>query len=155
MRALVFILGLAACVPIPIPIPVGSVSAPQVRTLAASSAPDAGFDAQLTTARGRPIAHNTQLAAVARAHAADMATRGYFSHSSPEGSTSGARAAAAGIPACGIGENIAQGQASSAEVFAGWMASGGHRRNMLNPRMAIYGLGRSGDTWVMMLYQPC
>ncbi|MFT5065321.1 MAG: hypothetical protein ACI9TA_000935 [Reinekea sp.] len=155
MRALVVILGLAACVPIPVPIPMVSVSAPQVRTLAASSAPDAGFDAQLTAARGRPIAHNAQLAAVARAHAADMARRGYFSHNSPEGSTSGGRASTAGVPACGIGENIAQGQTSSTQVFAGWMASGGHRRNMLNPRMASYGLGRSGDTWVLMLYQPC
>lgn len=155
MRALVMILGLTACVAIPIPIPMVSVSAPQVRTLAASSAPDAGFDAQLVNARGKPIAHNTQLAAVARAHAADMVARSYFSHNTPEGVGSGARAAAAGIPACGIGENIAFGQTSSAEVFAGWMASGGHRRNMLNPRMASYGLGRVGDTWVLMLYQPC
>lgn len=153
MRVLAMILGLAACVPIPIPMV--TVSSSQVRTLATSQAADPGFDAQLQNVRGKPIAHNAQLAAVARAHAADMAARGYFSHMSPEGRGSGARAAAAGVPSCGIGENIAQGQTSSAEVFAGWMGSSGHRRNMINPRMASYGLGRSGDTWVLMLYQPC
>ena len=155
MRALVLILGLAACVPVLIPIPMTSVSAPQARTLAASQAPDTGFEAQLRNVRSRPIAHNAQLAAVARAHAADMVARSYFSHNSPEGVNSGARAAAVGIPACGIGENIAFGQKSSTEVFAGWMASASHRHNMVNPRMASYGLGRAGNTWVLMMYQPC
>jgi uncharacterized protein YkwD len=155
MRALVIGLALSGCIVVPIPIPVGTMSAPQVRNLSAVAAPDAAFDAQLKTARSQPIAYNADLAAVARAHAADMAARGYFSHTSPEGVGSGARAAKAGIPACGIGENIATGQVTSAEVFAGWMASGGHRRNMLNPRMASYGLGRAGDTWVMLLYAPC
>lgn len=153
MRVIAMILGLAACVPVPIPMV--TVSAPQVRTLAASQAPDAGFDAQLQNVRSAPITHNAQLAAVARAHAADMNARGYFSHTSPEGLGSGDRATAAGIPACGIGENIASGQTSFADVFAAWMASDGHRRNMVNSRMASYGLGRAGDTWVMMLYQPC
>ena len=153
MRVFAMILGLAACVPVPIPIV--TISAPQVRTLVSSQAPDAGFDAQFQNVRRKPIAYNAPLSAVARAHAADMDARGYFSHNSPEGISSGARAEAAGIPACGIGENIAKGQTSSAEVFAGWMASEGHRRNMVNPGMASYGLGRAGDTWVLMLYQPC
>jgi len=155
MRVLAIILGLSACVPIIIPIPIGTVSNQQVRTLAVSRAPDAGFDAKFQNVRSKPIAHNAQLAAVARAHAVDMDRRGYFSHNSPEGVSSGARTAAAGIAACGIGENIAKGQTSSAEVFAGWMASDGHRRNMVNTGMASYGLGRAGDTWVLMLYQPC
>ena len=155
MRVLAIILGLSACVPIIIPIPIGTVSNQQVRTLAVSRAPDAGFDAKFQNVRSKPIAHNAQLAAVARAHAVDMDRRGYFSHNSPEGVSSGARAEAAGIAACGIGENIAKGQTSSAEVFAGWMASDGHRRNMVNTGMASYGLGRAGDTWVLMLYQPC
>ena len=155
MRVLAIILGLSACVPIIIPIPIATVSNQQVRTLVSSQAPDAGFDAQFQNVRSKPIAHNAQLAAVARAHAVDMDRRGYFSHNSPEGISSGARAAAAGIPACGIGESIAKGQMSSAEVFAGWMASEGHRRNMVNTGMASYGLGRAGDTWVLMLYQHC
>ncbi len=155
MRVLAMILVLGACVPILIPIPIATGSVPQVRTLVSSQAPDADFNAQFQNIRGKPIAYNAQLAAVAQAHAADMDARGYFSHNSPEGIGSGARAAAAGIAACGIGENIAKGQTSSAEVFAGWMASDGHRRNMVNTGMASYGLGRAGDTWVLMLYQPC
>lgn len=156
MRALILGLVLSGCVAAPIPISIGSGSTPQqVRNLSAAAAPDAAFDAQLKSARNQPIAYNADLAAVARAHAADMAARGYFSHTSPEGVSSGARAATVGIPACGIGENIAMGQVTSDEVFKGWMASGSHRRNMLNPRMASYGLGRAGDTWVLMLYAPC
>lgn len=155
MRALLIGLALSGCIAVPIPIPVATISAPQVRSLSAAVATDAAFDAQLKSVRNQPIAFNAKLASVARAHAADMEARGYFSHSSPEGVAAGARAAAVGIPACGIGENIAQGQVTSDEVFKGWMASGGHRRNMLNPRMASYGLGRVGDTWVLMLYAPC
>lgn len=152
MRFLVLLLALSACVVVPVPI---STKSAQVRTLSAATAPDAAFDAQLQAARSRPIAYNARLAAVARAHAADMQARGYVGHVSPEGKRAGDRAAAAGIPACGIGENVGQGQGSSAEIFAAWMKSRGHRRNMLNPKMASYGLGRAGDHWVLVLYTPC
>ncbi len=153
MRIFALVLGLSACVVVPVPVP--TFEAAQVRSLAAAAAPDAGFHVQLNGARSKPIAYNTQLAAVAQAHAADMEARRYFDHASPEGARSSDRAAAVGIPACGIGENIAQGQKSSAQAFNGWMTSGPHRRNMENPRMASYGLGRAGDSWVLMLYTPC
>ncbi len=155
MRAFALFLGLSACVVVPIPIPVPSGQQSQVRSLPAATAPDASFHAQLNGARSKPIAYNARLAAVAQAHAADMEARGYFEHTSPEGARGGDRAAAAGIPACGIGENIAKGQKNSAEAFAAWMTSGAHRRNMENPRMASYGLGHAGDSWVLMLYTPC
>lgn len=155
MRAIALFLGLSACVIVPIPVPTSVGEQSQVRSLRASTAPDAGFHARLNGARTTPIAYNAQLAAVARAHAQDTQARGYFDHKSPEGLRAGDRAAAVGIPACGIGENIAKGQKDSAEVFEAWMSSGGHRRNMENPRMASYGLGQSGDAWVLMLYTPC
>lgn len=153
MRAFALILGLSACVVVPVPVPTFETA--QLRSLSATTAPDAGFHAQINGVRSKPIRYNAQLAAVAQAHAADMNARGYFDHTSPEGVRGPDRAAAAGIPACGIGENIAQGQKSSAQAFTGWMGSGGHRRNMENPRMASYGLGHAGDTWVLMLYAPC
>lgn len=155
MRSLIFLLGLQACIIVPVPIPVPTMSQAPVRNLSTSTAPDTSFHAQLNAVRRQPIAFNAQLSAVARRHAADMQARGYFDHVSPEGARSQDRAAAAGISNCGIGENIAQGQKSWTEVFTAWMNSGGHRRNMLNPRMASYGLGQAGDYWVLMLYTPC
>ena len=155
MRILGLLFGLSACVVVPLPLPVGTVSQAQVRTLVANVAPDAGFDASFQAVRSSPIRYNAQLSAIAATHAADMEARNYFDHASPEGLRASDRAAARGIPGCGIGENIAQGQKSSAEVFAAWMASAPHRKNMLNPRMASYGVGSAGDSWVLMLYTPC
>lgn len=61
----------------------------------------------------------------AEAHARDMITREYFSHTSPEGKTSGDRAIAAGYTGEGMGENIASTAAedSPQEVFGLWMNS--------------------------------
>lgn len=131
----------------------------QVRTLAAQTAPDALFDQMLANVRTQGnlsnLAYNAQLGQAAQAHADDMVKRGYFNHLSPEGADVKARVSALGLPACGLGENIAQGQITSAETFEGWMGSGPHRRNIMNPRMASYGLGQSGETWVLVLYAPC
>lgn len=155
MRSLIFLLGLKACIIVPLPMPVPTMSQAPVRALAATAAPNTRFDAQLNAARSQPISYNAQLAAVAQKHAADMQARSYLSHATPEGTRAKNRAAAAGLPSCGIGENIAQGQKTSDDVFTAWMNSGGHRRNMLNPRMASYGIGQAGDYWVLMLYTPC
>ena len=155
MRILGLLLGLSACVVVPVPLPVMTISQPQVRTLAANVAPDAGFDASFQAVRRTPIRYNAQLGAIAKAHAADMEARNYFDHASPEGLRARDRAAARGIPGCGIGENIGQGQKSSAEVFAAWMNSAPHRKNMLDPRMASYGFAGVGESWVLVFYAPC
>lgn len=158
MRFFVLLVALGACVPIIIPVPV-MAPAGEVRVLASEQASDQGFEALLNghrTALGRtPLTQNAQLTRAAMAHAADMNTRGYFGHRTPEGVDSSARAQAVGLPRCGLGENIAYGQKSSTEVFKGWLASGPHRRNIENKNMASYGLGRAGDKWVLMLYSPC
>jgi len=54
-----------------------------------------------------------------------------------------------------IGENIAAGQRSPEEVMAAWMASPGHRANILNPAFREIGLGvvnrgRFGLYWVQI-----
>lgn len=54
-----------------------------------------------------------------------------------------------------IGENIAAGQRSPEEVMAAWMASPGHRANILNPAFREIGIGvvnrgRSGLYWVQI-----
>ena len=67
MRILGLLLGLSACVVVPVPLPVMTISQPQVRTLAANVAPDAGFDASFQAVRSTPIRYNAQLGAIAKA----------------------------------------------------------------------------------------
>jgi uncharacterized protein YkwD len=92
---------------------------------------------------------NPKLDAAAQRHAEDMLARAYFAHESPEGKTVRERARAAGYDWRAVGENIAEGQLSIAEVMETWMNSPGHRRNILDKGFKELGvglaLGRSGD----------
>lgn len=88
------------------------------------------------------------LNAAAQAHAEDMARRGFYSHYSPESRDLAARYVAHGGGRWSIiAENIAQClgcRANSAQLRRfqeGWMRSAGHRRNILDPRVASFGFG--------------
>ncbi len=76
------------------------------------------------------------LQSVARQRANDMATRGYFSHTSPTGQTAFTLIDAAGIYAPYAAENIGYNtypdSQSTAQVLAAFMASPGHRANIMN-----------------------
>ena len=92
----------------------------------------------------RPLAVDPALTAAAQAYSADMAARAFYSHTSPEGSQPWDRAAAAGSRMRAIGENIACGQRSPAEVVEGWMNSPGHRANILKRDFTHIGIGFAG-----------
>ncbi|SES43009.1 Uncharacterized conserved protein YkwD, contains CAP (CSP/antigen 5/PR1) domain [Streptomyces sp. yr375] len=92
----------------------------------------------------RPLAVDPSLTAAAQAHSADMVARAFYSHTSPEGGRPWDRAAAAGSTRRTIGENIACGQRSAAEVVDGWMNSPGHRANILEPAFTHIGVGYEG-----------
>ncbi|MFJ2652027.1 CAP domain-containing protein [Streptomyces sp. NPDC087420] len=92
----------------------------------------------------RPLAPDRRLAGAAQTYSADMAARAFYSHTSPEGLAPWDRAAAAGAPHRGIGENIACGQRTAAEVVEGWMNSPGHRANILKPDFTHLGVGYAG-----------
>ncbi|WP_405673483.1 CAP domain-containing protein [Streptomyces sp. NBC_01530] len=98
--------------------------------------------------RGRaglpPLATDPLLAGAAQAHSADMVARAFYSHTSPEGTQPWDRAAAAGARRRSIGENIACGQRSPAEVVEGWMNSPGHRANILKTDFTHIGIGFAG-----------
>ncbi len=47
-----------------------------------------------------------------------------------------------------IGENIAQGQMSIAEVMRGWFNSPGHCRNLMNPEFKEVGIAFYNTYWV-------
>ncbi|QEU84212.1 CAP domain-containing protein [Streptomyces viridosporus] len=95
------------------------------------------------------------LTAAAQAHSTDMVARDFYSHTAPDGSGPGDRAAAAGSARRTIGENIACGRRSAAEVVRGWMNSPGHRANILGPDFTHIGVGfagggRAGTYWTQL-----
>ncbi|MEU5347883.1 MULTISPECIES: CAP domain-containing protein [unclassified Streptomyces] len=101
-------------------------------------------NAERTRAGLRPLAVDPLLTNAAQAHSADMVARAFYSHTSPDGSEPWHRAAAAGSTRRTIGENIACGQRSAAEVVQGWMDSPGHRANILKPDFTHIGVGFAG-----------
>jgi uncharacterized protein YkwD len=91
-----------------------------------------------------PLSPDPLLTDAAQAHSADMVARAFYAHTSPDGSEPWHRAAAAGSTRRSIGENIACGQRSAAEVVRGWMNSPGHRANILKPGFTHIGIGFAG-----------
>jgi len=87
-------------------------------------------------------------------HAEDMVAQNYFSHTGANGSRFTQRARAAGY-GCAIAENIASGHPTEGAVMAAWMQSSGHRRNILMPNAVEFGIGRSGNIWVLMMGSGC
>ncbi len=89
------------------------------------------------------------LDALAQGHSADMAERGYFDHTDPDGATPWDRAEAAGVDGLAA-ENIARGQADAEGVVRAWMDSPGHRANILSCSSTRHGLGvvhGAGGPW--------
>ncbi|MFD8643297.1 CAP domain-containing protein [Streptomyces zaomyceticus] len=133
----------------PAPKPDPTTEAPVEKTSAPSTA-DRGTAAEAEVLRlvnverakvgCTPVSADARLAALAGAFSADMAARGFFDHTDPDGDTPWARAKQAGITGLG-GENIARGQADAAAVMESWMNSDGHRANILNCEFTTLGVG--------------
>ncbi len=88
-----------------------------------------------------PYVESARLDQAAQNHAEDMIRRSYYSHQSPEGSTVMERAQGVGYTANTIGENIAEGQGSAAEVMDSWMGSPRHRDHILALTFREIGIG--------------
>ncbi len=87
-----------------------------------------------------PVTADEELAGLAQQFSDDMARRGFFDHTDPDGDTPWDRARDAGIDDLG-GENIARGQATARAVMDSWMNSPGHRANILNCEYKTLGVG--------------
>lgn len=77
----------------------------------------------------------------AEKHSKDMAMQDYFSHTGKDGSKPWDRAREEGYESGTVGENIAAGYRSAKAVVDGWIASPGHRANMLNSNYNEIGIG--------------
>jgi uncharacterized protein YkwD len=75
---------------------------------------------------------NPKLQAAASGHAKAMARQNFFSHTGKNGSKLKGRIDREGYGWSAIAENIAAGQPSAKEVVSTWLASAGHKKNMLN-----------------------
>lgn len=108
------------------------------------------------------LGFSPKAARVAQGHTNDMVNRRYFSHTSPGGSTLGARARSGGMHFRLVGENIAGGQRTPARVVRAWMGSALHRANILNPTFEVLGVGVArqgaagyrGATWTQVFSRP-
>jgi uncharacterized protein YkwD len=87
-----------------------------------------------------PLKLSAELANAALAHSLDMATRDYFEHQGPDGSTPASRVARAGYAWRVVGENIAAGVATPDEAVEGWLQSAGHCENLMDPRFTDMGV---------------
>jgi uncharacterized protein YkwD len=97
-----------------------------------------------------PLTEDPLLRKAAQGHSDDMAARGYFDHTDPDGADPGQRITAAGYRWSTYGENIAMGQQTARSVMTSWMNSPGHRANILNCDFKNIGVGihdGAGGPW--------
>ncbi|MFJ2635535.1 CAP domain-containing protein [Streptomyces sp. NPDC087422] len=141
------------------PVPTTTAARTQPPTTAAPASADAVTAAraailslvntQRASAGCSPLTASSSLDGLAQAFSEDMAARGFFDHTDPDGKTPWDRAKALGITNLG-GENIARGQATAQAVMDAWMNSPGHRANILNCDYKTLGVGihyGSGGPW--------
>jgi uncharacterized protein YkwD len=88
----------------------------------------------------KPLAADPELTEVARRHSADMFTRGYFAHDTPEGISPFDRMHAANVRFTTAGENLALAPTIPV-AHTGLMNSPGHRANILRPEFGRVGIG--------------
>ncbi|MGE3662161.1 MAG: CAP domain-containing protein [Pseudonocardia sp.] len=86
------------------------------------------------------LAVDDRLVAAAQMHARDMADHDHMSHVGSDGSTFDERIEAAGYDEPG-GENVAYGYPDPETTMREWMASPGHRENIVNCDFVTIGVG--------------
>ncbi len=102
-----------------------------------------------------PLRENSQLNLTADLKSKDMDENRYFSHYSPTGEGVGDLARRVGYDYIFLGENLALGNFRSDKVVVeAWMASPGHRKNILNPDYEEIGISvvktyfRGPSAWI-------
>jgi len=103
-----------------------------------------------------PLEWDKRLAQAAQKHADDMADNDFFDHVGSGNSTVVIRVEREGYLWQTVGENIAMGPRSVAEVVKGWLESPGHCSNIMNGDFTQMGAARShdGKYWVQVFGAP-
>lgn len=97
-----------------------------------------------------PVRVDSRLSAIARARSTDMASKGYFGHTQPDGRTVFDIIPAQGIRWYGAGEIIAWNNwptlaESAAAANSGWLGSPGHRAIVMSTSYNYIGVGLAID----------
>jgi uncharacterized protein YkwD len=107
---------------------------------AAASGTGSAYLARIRASYGLPpLARDPVLEGAAREQANYMARSGRLAHNTGYGRDFHTRIRKNGIP-WPAAENVARGDLDPGRLFAMWMNSPGHRRNILNPQFNRYGL---------------
>lgn len=129
---------------------------PKETASAGASVSAAGHLAEIRAAAGLPgLSPDNRLEKAAERQAAYMAGSGRMEHATGLGHDFAARMKRDGV-AAPAAENLAHGRMEVERLLSMWMASPGHRRNMLDPRFSRYGLAHAagGDGqryWALVL----
>ncbi|MEU7710598.1 CAP domain-containing protein [Micromonospora chalcea] len=100
---------------------------------------------------------NAKLNLAAQRHSQDQADHKKMDHNGSDGSKPWDRVKRAGYNYSMVGENVAWGYQSAAEVMDGWMKSEGHRKNILNCGYTQIGMGlarSNGPYWTQVFGTP-
>ena len=105
-----------------------------------------------------PLQLNTELSNAASGKAQDMMVKNYWAHISPDGVTPWSFIKGAGYEYVYAGENLARGFITAEDVVNAWMASPGHRENILSKNyddigFAITTGALSGDDTVLVVQE--
>lgn len=171
LAILCLVMTLSACGERPAPQPVAAPAAPDTRAMGAGPAmASCGIRAlpeevlrrvnevrargqQCGTRRMAPapaLRWDPALFSAASGHSLDMANRNYFAHRTPEGVDISQRVSNSRYPWKSVGENLAAGDTSVAEVVQGWIASPEHCENLMDPRyvdMGVACVAQPGTEW--------
>ena len=89
-----------------------------------------------------PLTRDPQLDSSAQGFSDYMASANFYAHNGPDGSTPLSRMNAVGFPGTGTwGENIAAYYSDADSVIQVWLASPGHRANILGTAWDVIGVG--------------
>ena len=94
-----------------------------------------------------PLKENALLVAAAKLKAEDMASKGYFAHTSPEGKTPWYWLSEVGYSYSMAGENLAVNFFESGDVAEAWMNSPTHRANIVKKDYTEIGIGVANGTY--------
>lgn len=116
----------------------------QYRGVGASGLGSAQIEKLRVSAGLSVLAPDDRLEQAAISQAVYMAAAGKMKHTTGWGRDFATRMRKAGVDAPAA-ENLAHGRMEPPRLFAMWMASQGHRNNMLDPRFSRYGLAYAAD----------
>lgn len=94
-----------------------------------------------------PLVRSARLDAAAQAAAEDMASKGYFAHIAPDGTTPWYWLDEAGYEYRYAGQNLAVNFTDSKNVQDAWLASPTHRENIMKPEYTQIGFGTATGTY--------